>query len=147
MKIEKLLHVHVIVKDFVQAAERFSDLLGTKFVGPFPAVSPIKTAFDVFGVELMQPLPETESYVADFLKEKGEGVASISFKVENIEEAISELEAKGVTILLKGGNEHIKVAVTDPKDCHGVGLELLEFQEIQAAPLVVSGKVTELPWI
>ena len=147
MKIEKILHVHVIVKDLEQAVKRFSDLMGTKFVGPFPGKSPIKIAFDEIGIQLMQPLPETESYIANFLKERGEGVASIALKVENIEEAISELEGKGVTILMKDGNENVKVAVTDPKDCHGVGIELLEFQRMQEAPYVVSGKVAELPWM
>jgi catechol 2,3-dioxygenase-like lactoylglutathione lyase family enzyme len=147
MKIEKILHAHVIVKDLDQAVRRFSDLMGTKFVGPFPGKSPIKTAFDEIGIELMQPLPETESYIANFLKERGEGVAGISLQVENIEEAISELESKGVTFVMKGSLDNVKIAVTDPKDCHGVGIELLEFQRMQEAPYVVSGKVAELPWM
>jgi len=147
MKIERLLHVHVIVKDLEAAVKRFSDLMGTKFVGPIEAISPIAVAFDELGLELQQPFPGSKSYIADFLSQYGEGIATIGVKVESVDEAVAELESKGVHFLLKGTMEHVKVAVTDPKDSFGVGLELLEFQRMQEAPYIVTGKSAELPWM
>ena len=147
MKIERLLHVHVIVKDLEAAVKRFSDLMGTKFIGPIEAISPIVVAFDDLGLELQQPLPASKSYIADFLSQYGEGIATIAVKVESVDEAVAELESKGVHFLMKGEMECIKVAVTDPKDSFGVGFELLEFQRMQEAPYVVTGKLAELPWM
>ena len=147
MKVEKLLHVHVVVKNLEEAVERFSDLMGTKFIGPLEAISPIVVAFDDLGLELQQPLPSSKSYVADFLRQYGEGVAAVAVKVDSVDEAIAELEAKGVHFLMKGKTEWGKVAVTDPKDSCGVGFELLEFQRMQEMPYVATGKLAELPWM
>lgn len=147
MKVEKLAHVHIIVKDLDEAAKRFSDLLGVKFVGPLQGVSPMKAAFDErLGLELQQPT-SNEGYLAEMLKEYGEGLTAIGIKVENIDEAVAELEAKGIRFLNRGGKANLKYAVTDPKQCHGVALELLEYQSAQDAPCALSGKVSELPWM
>ena len=147
MKIEKIDHVNVIVKDLGAAVKRFSDIMGTRFVGPFKGVSPILAAFDTLGLQLQQPLPSSQSYIGDLLNRYGEGAHYISVKVENIEEAIAELKAKDVNFLFIGRKELIKFAVTDPEDSYGVGFRLLEYQHMQEAPYVVSGKVAELPWM
>jgi methylmalonyl-CoA/ethylmalonyl-CoA epimerase len=147
MKIEKIVHVHVLVKDLGQAVKHFSDIMGTKYIGPIKGISPIITAFDDVGLELQQPLPGSESYIADLLNEYGEGIHHIAIKVESVEEAVAELKSKGVTILKKGGNENFKFAVTDPKDFYGVGLELLEYQRVQEVSCVVTGKTAEVPWM
>ena len=147
MKVEKVAHFHIVVKNIEAAAQLFSDLLGVKFVGPIQGVTPVKCAFDDrLGLELQQPT-SSEGYVAGFLEEYGEGAVTMGLKVADIDEAIAELEAKGIGVLVKGGNDQIRFAVTDPKDTFGVALELLEYQGVQDAPCALLGKVAELPWM
>ena len=51
-------------------------------------------------------------------------------KVTNLDEAVAELETRGIRVMWKGVvNESLKVAMTHPKDTFGVMLELLEYEE------------------
>lgn len=147
MKVEKVAHFHIVVKNIEAAARFFSDLLGINFVGPIKGVTPVKCAFDDrLGLELQEPT-SAKGYIADFLEKYGEGIVTMGLKVPDIDEAIAELEAKGINILVKGGKDEIKFAVTDPEDTFGVGLELLQYQSVQDAPCALLGKVSELPWM
>ena len=51
MKIERIDHVHIKVKDLRESMKFFSDLLGTQFVGPI-VHSDHEIAFDNSGIEL-----------------------------------------------------------------------------------------------
>jgi len=147
MKIEKIAHVHIVVKDIEKAAHTFSDLLGVRFTGPLQGASPMVAAFDDrLGLELQQPTSD-EGYIANILAERGEGISAIGIKVTDIDKAIKELESKGVLFLNKGEKNNLKYAVTDPKYTHGVALELLEYQGVQDAPFALAGKTAELPWM
>ena len=54
MKVEKIDHIHVIVKDMNKAINFFSEILGSKFVGPIDKGDHL-IAFDSLGFELVFP--------------------------------------------------------------------------------------------
>ena len=128
MKIEKIDHAHIMVKDLEKAMRFFSDILGSQFVGPIDKGDHL-IAFDNLGLELFSPktdeMPRVMKAVAPETKE---GLYAIGFKVPNRDEAVSELESKGIRCLWKGDYPTIKTAQINPADTYGVWIELLEYK-------------------
>jgi len=152
MKIEKIDHIHIAVEDLKKAAKSFSDIMGTKWVGPIEssAMPGMKTTFDTLGFELVQPT-SPDSPLAKFIQKRGEGVYSIGLKVSNLDETIADLEARGVRVVWRGSgkdfnNESIRgVALTNPKDTHGVMFELLEYDEWTPISLANLDRLADIP--
>jgi methylmalonyl-CoA/ethylmalonyl-CoA epimerase len=79
-------------------------------------------------VELLQSTHE-DGPVAKYIEAKGEGVQHIAFRVENIEEALAELKAKGVRLIdekPRKGAGGAKIAFIHPKETNGVLVEICE---------------------
>ena len=149
MKVERIDHIHIIVKDLEAAAKFFSDMMGTTFVRRGDTGLGFKVAFDNLGLEIMQPI-SSGNPVAEHLEKHGEGVAYIGLKVTNIEEAIAELEAKGIRVkrwreVWKGD---IKGARTDsPEKTHGVTFELIEYKNVHPVAMANLQKLGDLPYM
>ena len=132
MKILKIDHVGVAVKDADAALKLFEGILGLKVQGSETVPEQkVRTVFLPVGETEVELLEATapDSPIARFLEKRGEGVQHIAFCVENIEEALAELEAKGVRLIDRkprmgaGGK---KVAFLHPRDTFGVLVELSE---------------------
>ena len=132
MKILKIDHVGVAVKDADAALKLFEGLLGLKVQGSETVPEQkVRTVFLPVGETEVELLEATapDSPIARFLEKRGEGVQHIAFRVENIEEALAELEVKGVTLIDRkprigaGGK---KIAFLHPRDTLGVLVELSE---------------------
>jgi methylmalonyl-CoA/ethylmalonyl-CoA epimerase len=147
MKVERIDHIHIAVKDLKKAVQLFSSIMETKWTGPIEPGPDIITAFDSLGLELLQQTT-SKGFVANFIERRGEGLFSIGLKVSNLDEAVADLEEKGVRVPWKGVvNESLKVAMTHPKDTYGVQFELLEYEErtpITLANLNID-KVMDIP--
>ena len=64
-----------------------------------------------------------------FIEAKGEGIQHIAYRVENIEEALAELKAKGVRLIdekPRKGAGGAKIAFIHPKATGGILVELCE---------------------
>jgi methylmalonyl-CoA/ethylmalonyl-CoA epimerase len=132
MKILKIDHIGVAVKDANAASKLFEGLLGLKIQGSETVPEQkVRTVFLPVGETEVELLEATapDSPIAGFLEKRGEGVQHIAFCVENIEEALAELEAKGVRLIDRkprmgaGGK---KIAFLHPRDTFGVLVELSE---------------------
>ncbi len=135
MKVEKLDHIHIYVKDLDKAMARFEDLLGVKFTGPFMEFADewgSKGAFAPPGIDLEAPTRQ-DSAVAKVIERSGEGlVGGASFKVADIESSIAELESKGMKLLGRITMGGLKEAWFHPAGAHGVLIELCEYQAANA---------------
>ena len=69
-----------------------------------------------------------DSAVTKTIEHRGEGLAAISLKVPNIEEAIAHLESLGIRLVRRIESGKIKEAQFHPKDTFGVMLELCEYE-------------------
>jgi methylmalonyl-CoA/ethylmalonyl-CoA epimerase len=79
-------------------------------------------------IELLAPLDE-ESTISRFLEKRGPGIHHVAFKVENIEEMLSQLKNKGVRLIDERpriGIEGGKIAFVHPKSTGNVLIELCE---------------------
>jgi methylmalonyl-CoA/ethylmalonyl-CoA epimerase len=102
----KLHHIGKVVKDLDEAQAYYQDTFGLKQVGK-RIVDPIQQVEVVlietgFGedptIELIRPIGD-KSPVARFLAKTGGGLHHLSFEVDNIHQAIKDMEAKGAKAL------------------------------------------------
>ena len=132
MKILKVDHIGVAVNSIEASLKFFANTLGLKVEGQETvSEQKVTTAFLPVGdteVELLQSTAP-DGPIAGFIEKKGEGVQHVAFLVDNIEEALKELEAKGIRLIDKvprkgaGGK---KIAFVHPKDTYGVLVELCQ---------------------
>ena len=129
------------MRDLDKAIQLFSDILGTKF-GP-PLVEDkaffLKSAIDPMGLNLISSL-KPDGVMARSIEKRGEGVQAISFKVPNLDEAVKELEAKGLKLVGRIDGKRIKEAQFHPKDTFGVMIELTQYEEEHPISVVARGK-------
>jgi len=126
-------HIGVAVKNLDEAIRVYSDVLGFRLEGVHVLTErKVKVAFFSTGgetrIELLEPLG-SDSPVAKFLENRGEGIQHIAVRVKDIEAVLGELKAKGVMLVdekPKIGVEGAKIAFVHPKSAKGVLLELVE---------------------
>ncbi len=103
MKIERIDHLHFYVKDFENAIKKLEDLLGVEFKQitnlEKQGIMGLKDAFASPGIDVLSPT--TDPALIKLIQRKGEGLHGIAFKVSNIDEAIAELQSKGLRLLSK----------------------------------------------
>lgn len=126
MEVEKIDHIHILVKDLEKATKFFEDILETKFCDPIFESGGSSTVIDPLGLELIAPT-KSDNVVAKTIEKRGEGLAAISFKVRDIEEAVKELQSKGLRLIVKSQSGQLKEAQFHPKDSYGVLIELCEY--------------------
>ena len=147
MKVERIDHIHIFVKNLEEAMQFFTDIFGTKFIGPLDRrpQRQLRLAFDTLGIELVSPM-STEEPWGHIMAKEGEGVFAIGLKVTNIEEAITKLEAKGVKLDRRVEFPGLKVAIFYPENAYGIRFELVEYASITPVGIALAGKMSELLW-
>ncbi|MCF8077500.1 MAG: VOC family protein [Desulfotignum sp.] len=131
MKINKVDHISIAVKNLDQARRIWEPVLGK--AGPDDAYidesEKIKVArywIGEVGVELMESLTP-DGDVAKFIEKNGEGVMVVSLNVANTREAMAGLEEKDYPFI--GGARPFRdgeFAFIHPKKMNGVLLELID---------------------
>ena len=132
MKPTVIDHIGIAVKSIDESLKFWEDTLGIKCHGVEEvAEQKVKTAFlpvEETEIELLEGTSE-ESPVAKFIAAKGEGIHHLAIRVDNLEEALAELKAKGVRLIdekPRCGAGGAKIAFLHPKATGGILLELSE---------------------
>ena len=76
-------------------------------------------------IELVTPTSATGP-AAEFLEQRGEGMYLLSLEVDDLDEAVTHLEATGARVRVTEGSAGQRLAFVSPKSTHGVLLQLLE---------------------
>jgi methylmalonyl-CoA/ethylmalonyl-CoA epimerase len=130
-KITKINHVAIAVPDIEAALSFWRDALGLDLSHIEDVPSQKSTvAFLPAGegeVELVKPTSE-DTGLAKFLAEKGPGLHHLCLEVDDLEEKLAELKAKGVRLINETPNvlPGRKMAFIHPKASNGVLVELYE---------------------
>jgi methylmalonyl-CoA epimerase len=139
MKIEKIDHVAILVKDTKEAAKFFTDLFETEFtsLGVVKEMD-VRSMIEPSGIELVEPLtpqgPTTKT-----LESRGGGLSLLSLRVENLDNAMAEMKQRGIRIVRQAGHGTMKVALYDPRDTYGVMIELIELKSEH--PIVTANRM------
>jgi methylmalonyl-CoA/ethylmalonyl-CoA epimerase len=129
--IKKVNHIAIAVKNLDEGLKTFESLLGIKaaHVKEVPDQK-IKAAMLHLGnveIELIQPTaPDTG--VAKFLENRGEGVHHICLEVDDVDNELQTMAAKGIELIDKKGRMGLagKIGFLHPKSARGVLIELAQ---------------------
>jgi methylmalonyl-CoA/ethylmalonyl-CoA epimerase len=138
MKVERIDFVTFFVKDLDKAVSFFSELFETRFIQPYDTAVDTKETLDSLGINLAAPLTQDGPSVK-LMATKGEGLASVGFKVANLNEAITELESRGVRLVGREKIGSAEYAVFHPKDTFSAMLSVIAYEERDAATAFTSG--------
>ncbi len=132
MKLTKLEHIGIAVKDLSAAIPFYENVLGLKcYAIEEIKEQKVKTAFFMVGETKIELLESTdpEGPIGKFIEKKGEGIQHIAFAVEGLAETLSSLEEQGIMLIDKAprkGAEGLDIAFLHPKSTFGVLTELCE---------------------
>jgi methylmalonyl-CoA/ethylmalonyl-CoA epimerase len=132
MKLLKIDHLGIAVNSIEDGRNFWTDVLGLAFAGKETVeTQKVTTAFFPVGESEVELLESTspDGPVAKYIEKKGEGIQHIAFRVENIEEALAELKAKGIRLIDETpriGAGGAKIAFLHPKATAGVLVELCQ---------------------
>lgn len=131
LRIGKIHHVAIIVRDLESVLDLYRDKLGltVETVMPIP-YDRVTIGFLPVGevkIELVQPDDDTTG-AAKFLEARGEGFHHVCFEVPDIQAALDKLAADGLQLIDKTARKGAEgpVAFVHPKSCHGLLVELIE---------------------
>lgn len=123
--------MHIAVNDVEEAARDYHERFGLEVsrqgtvedLGIKNAIIPVGDAV----LELIEPIDPSEGPLGRFLGTRGEGVYMMALEVDDVDQAITELESKGVRLLAADPESRAKggPVFVHPKSTHGVLIELV----------------------
>ena len=132
MKFKRVEHVAIAVNNMAEVVTLFQEKLGLKleYEENLPQYNTKLAMFPV-GETYLELLEGTSqaSDVAKWIGERGQGLYHICLEVEDIDGALAELKAKGVSLLDEQpriGHGGARIAFLDPKSTANVLVELAE---------------------
>lgn len=132
MKALRVDHIGIAVSNLDEALKLYTEVLGLECAGTeVVEEQKVRVAFLPLGdteVELLESTSE-DGPIAKFIEKNGEGIQHIAFRVDNIEEAIQDMLAKGMKMIdekPRYGAGGAKIAFMHPKSTNRVLVELSE---------------------
>jgi len=138
MKVKKIDHICVAVKDLEAARKVWEPLLGKSgpddtYIDESEKIKVVRYWVGEVGFELMESTsPDGE--VAKFIEKRGEGIMVISLNVHNTRDAVDELEDKGYPFIpavngeIRRSFRDCEFAFIHPKKMNGVLTELIDYK-------------------
>ncbi|APH04827.1 VOC family protein [Bacillus weihaiensis] len=136
---KKLDHIGIAVRDLDSSINFYVTIMnGTlldRYSSHAPGVESEIAVIDLNGdrIELLSPTNNTTSPIARFIKQKGKGVHHIAYRVDNLDEAINELEQQGVRVLkdtLRQNKHGRRLIYVNPADSEGTIIEYCDYPEL-----------------
>jgi methylmalonyl-CoA/ethylmalonyl-CoA epimerase len=132
MKIKRIEHIAIAVKNMAQSREIFEAKLGLnlEYEEYLPQYNTRLAMYPV-GQTYIELLESDGDYTetARWITEHGEGLFHICLEVEDIEDALNELRQNGVKLIDEQpriGHANSRIAFVDPKSTGNVLIELVE---------------------
>jgi methylmalonyl-CoA/ethylmalonyl-CoA epimerase len=132
MKIKRIEHVGIVVRDVEQSRRLWEDCFGIKLAAiEDNPQRPVRLALYPVGESMVELIAGTtpESRHAKMIAEGKGGLNHICFEVEDIDEALAELKAKGIPLLDETpriGHAGCRIAFVDPSATENCLIELAE---------------------
>lgn len=139
MKINRIDHICIAVKDLEDAKKKWEPVLGKAapdetYVDEIAKVEVARYMIGQTGIELMQDTTG-DGNTANFIAARGEGIMLMGLNVDNAREAIEELDAQGYRIIEDPTHGKVLPSIlgcdygfVHPKSVNGVLLELIDYK-------------------
>jgi methylmalonyl-CoA/ethylmalonyl-CoA epimerase len=138
MKVNKVDHICIAVKDLDAARKIWEPLLGQsgpddRYVHEPEKIHVVRYWIGEVGFELMESTTP-DGPVAEWIKKHGEGVMLVSFNVDNTREAIADLRGKEYPFIPDQEGEvarpfrDCEFALIHPNKLNGVLTELIDYK-------------------
>jgi methylmalonyl-CoA/ethylmalonyl-CoA epimerase len=130
MKPTHIEHIGIAVSNLEESIRYYEDVLGLKcYAIEEVKDQKVRTAFFQVGDTKIELLESTdpEGPIGKFVAKKGPGMHHIAFAVDNADQALKDVEAKGVQLIDKRsrkGAEGLNIGFLHPKSTFGVLTEL-----------------------
>lgn len=132
MNIKQIDHICFAVKDLEQTKKTYKEDFGiipyVEYIAPSEKIKVARYYVGEVAVEFMESTT-ADGEVAKFIDKRGEGFFLISYKVDNLVDAIDELKDKGINLIDQRprelfGNRY--AFIHNPNKLNGVLTELLD---------------------
>ncbi|MCZ7663869.1 MAG: VOC family protein [Thermoleophilia bacterium] len=138
MKINKIDHICIAVKDLDEARKVWEPILGKAqpddpYVDPESKIRVARYWLGDVGFELMEST-SPDGDVAKWVEKRGEGIMLIGLNVDSAPEAVAELKEKGYPIIPDPEHGELRpfrdcqYGFVHPKAVNGVLLELIDYK-------------------
>lgn len=130
MKANSIEHIGIAVTNLEESIKYYEDVLGLKcYAIEEVADQKVKTAFFKIGDTKIELLESTDpdGPIGKFIEKKGPGVHHIAFAVNDVQEALIDVQEKGIVLIDKqprSGAENLKIGFLHPKSTGGVLTEI-----------------------
>ena len=132
-KILGINHVAFVVKDLDESIKTAVEVLGGKLIFKFESMKQKYTGVIVqLGDSFISLLAATDesSFVAKHIEKWGVGPQHMGLTIDNLEEYVAELEAKGIRVDKSDmQDEKFKEALVGPRTGFGLVLQLMQWKE------------------
>jgi methylmalonyl-CoA/ethylmalonyl-CoA epimerase len=145
MKPQGVNRVTIAVKELEKGMDFYAKLLGATFheaTAEDVVTLGIRVAMSWdAGIELVSPMPDRESFLTEFLEQRGEGLMGVVFAVDDVDEAYKAAQALGIGVWytvdynqeeidkhLQGRFTKYKEYMLDADTSYGVGPVIGEFK-------------------
>jgi methylmalonyl-CoA/ethylmalonyl-CoA epimerase len=133
---KKLDHIGIAVRDLDNSIHIYTNVFGgqlidryqSEAVGVESEIAVIELSGDRF--ELLSPTNNTTSPIARFIRQKGKGVHHVAYQVDNLDEALLELEKQGIRTLedtLRINKHGRRLIYLNPADTEGTIIEYCDY--------------------
>lgn len=132
--IKRIDHLSIAVKDVDAARNQYENLLNATHIRTYTLkekAGTIKVAYMQIGENVLSLIQsvEEDGFVNKHIEKFGEGMHHLGLEVDDLEEFIKEIEAKGFKIPLRDEFSNRREVVLRPKDSLGVVLQILEWKD------------------
>lgn len=126
-------HIGIAVRDLNEARQSLEQNFQAKFLA-MSENKDLKYLVAIFqlGESMISLIQSTDEsgFIAQFIKEKGEGVQHLGLEVDNLEEFVNDLESKGIRVPVKQmEGDGRKEALVGARSAFGVVIQLIEWKE------------------
>jgi len=132
LRISKIDHIGVAVKNLDESLKLYTDILGLEVISKeVVKEQKVKVVFVSIGDSEIEFLESTDcdGAITKYIEKRGEGIHHIALKVENIEKSLELIREKGIRLIdekVRCGANKSKIAFLHPKSTNGVLIELVE---------------------
>jgi methylmalonyl-CoA/ethylmalonyl-CoA epimerase len=130
--LQQIDHIGIAVKNLDETVAFYRHVMGLE-VSATEVFNGMKIAFLRIGdseLELLEDLTP-DGAIARHVAKRGEGVQHVAYRVDNLEQALRDMRAKGIDLIderPRPGARNARVAFLHPKSTKGVLIEFVESQ-------------------